>query len=258
MFDTLAGMVKGTLDLAAVRSRPVAMAETRRLEVQGALGGLFPAGGLQRGSVVEVGGAAAVSLSLVVAAGVMPGGSSSSCWAAAVGFPSLGLVAASQIGVPLGRLALVQAPGERWAEVVAALVDGVDLILLAPPAGLRAPDARRLVARAKERGTVLVPVRGGGVSGCWPESPDLRLEVTSVEWTGLGNGHGHLQGRRVEVSLSGRRVQGGRRRSMELWLPGPDGISQVCTEAPTVVPTVVPTEVPAGVPAAASALTAVG
>lgn len=241
MFDILVGMVKGALDLAAVRSRPVAMAETRRLEVQGALGGLFPPGGLQRGSVVEVGGAAAVSLSLAVTAGVMPGGSSSTCWAAAVGFPSLGLVAASQIGVPLGRLALVPAVGERWAEVAAALLDGVDLLLLAPPAGLRASDARRLVARAREKGAVLLPVHCPGVvPGRWPESPDLRLEAASVEWAGLGNGHGHLRGRRVEVSLSGRRVAEGRRRSMELWLPGPDGVSQANAGVPAVEPAVEP------------------
>lgn len=223
------------------------MAETRRLEVQGVLGGLFLAGGLQRGSVVEVAGDAAVSLSLALAAGAMPGGSSSSSWAAAVGFPSLGLVAASQMGVPLERLALVPAPGERWTEVVAALVDGVDLLLLAPSAGLRASDARRLAARARERGVVLVPVRCagvGGVRGRWPESPDLRVEVASVEWTGLGNGHGHLRGRRVEVSLTGRRVAGGRRRSMELWLP--DVVAQVRSEAP------------AAPPAPASVLTAVG
>lgn len=182
---------------------------------------------------MEVGGAGAVSLSLALAAGVMSGGSSS--WAAAVGFPSLGLVAASQMRVPLERLALVPAPGGRWAEVVAALVDGVDLLLLAPPAGLRASDARRLAARARERGVVLVPVLCagvGGVPGRWPESPDLLVEAASVEWTGLGKGYGHLSGRRVEVSLSGRRVAGGRRRSMELWLPGLDGVELACAEAP--------------------------
>lgn len=116
------------MDVIAAKGRPVAMARTRLLEVDGALGGLFPAGGLQRGSVVEVAGGAAMSLSLALAAGVMPAGSSR--WVAAVGFPSIGLVAAAQMGVPLERLALVPAPGERWAEVVAALLDGVDLLLL--------------------------------------------------------------------------------------------------------------------------------
>lgn len=211
-------MVQGaaTTPLDVPMSRPVAMAGTRLLEVHGALGDLLPAGGLQRGSVVEVGGTAAMSLSLALAAGVMPAGSSR--WAAAVGFPSVGLVAAAQMGVPLDRLALVPEPGSRWAEVVAALLDGVDLLLLSPPAGLRASDARRLAARARERGVVLVPVRHRG-AGRWPESPDLLLETASVEWTGLGNGFGYLRHRRVEVALSGRRVAGGRRRSASLSMP---------------------------------------
>ena len=223
------------------KGRPVAMAGTRRLEVNGALGGLFPDGGLQRGSVVEVGGGAAVSLSLALAAAVLPAGPSR--WAAAVGFPSLGLVAAAQMGVPLDRLVLVPVPGERWAEGGAALVDGGDLLLLGPPAGLRASDARRLAARAREKGTVLVAVRHGTASTHWPESPDLRLEAAAGEWIGLGAGHGHLRRRRMEVVLSGRRVAGGRARSMEICLPGHEGVTPVTTGS---------------VPAASEALTAVG
>ena len=226
--------MEGALGTAAVRGRPVAMAGTRRLEVCGALGGLFPDGGLQRGSVVEVGGSGAVSLSLALAAGVMAGGASR--WVAAVGFPSLGLVAAAQLGVPLDRLALVPSPGDRWPEVVAALLDGVDLLLLSPLAGLKASDARRLAARARERGAVMVAVIHGG-AGRWPESADLRLEGATAVWSGLGQGHGILRSRRVEVALSGRRMGGGRRRGSELWLPGPGGVA-----APTeqVVPDAVP------------------
>lgn len=222
------GASEATLDIATARGRPVAMAGTRLLEVTGALGGLFPAGGLQRGSVVEVGGGAAVSLSLALAAGVLPPGSSH--WAAVVGFPAIGLVAAAQAGVPLERLALVPAPGERWAEVVAALLHGVDLLLLSPPAGLRPSDARRLAARARERGVVLVAVRHrsrGQDSRDWPETPDLRIEAATVEWAGLGAGFGYLRHRRVDVGVEGRRVAGGRSRTASFWMPGPDGTSPV-------------------------------
>ena len=243
--------MEGALDAAAVRGRPVAMAGTRRLEVCGALGGLFPDGGLQRGSVVEVGGAGAVSLSLALAAGVMAGGASR--WVAAVGFPSLGLVAAAQLGVPLDRLALVPSPGERWPAVVAALLDGVDLLLLSPPARLKASDARRLAARARERGAVLVPVLHEG-AGRWPESADLRLEGGAAVWSGLGRGHGILRARRVEAALSGRRMGGGRRRNSELWLPGPGGSpAEAVPAAAPVLPAVAPV-----LPAVAPVLTALG
>jgi hypothetical protein len=216
--------VEDLLGAAAEKSRPIAMAGTRRLEVGGALGGLFPSGGIQRGSTVGVGSQAgvpgSVSLALAVASGVMAGGSCS--WAAAVGFPSLGLVAAAELGVPLGRLALVPAPGDSWPVVVASLLDGVDLVMLRPPARVRQSDARRLTARVRERGSVLLVVETGAQQR-WTESPDVRLDVDSASWVGLGAGHGNLRARRVEVVAGGRRLAGGRTRKVPLWLPGPDG-----------------------------------
>lgn len=216
----LAGPELGRPELAGVaeRARPVAMAGVRRLEVGGAIGGLFPDGGMQRGWTVGVGRRGGVSLSLALAAGVMAGREQ---WAAVVGLPSLGLVAAAGMGVPLERLALVPRPGERWPAVVAALLDGVDLLVLASPR-VRSGDARRLMARARERGSVLVVLEGAS-PGAWPESPDLRIEMESSSWSGLGNGHGRLPARRVEVSAGGRRG-GGRRRRVGLWLPGPGGV----------------------------------
>jgi hypothetical protein len=216
--------VEDLLATAAARSRPIAMAGARKLEVGGALRGLFPSGGIQRGITIGVGSPAlkpgSVSLALAVASGAMAGGSCS--WTAAVGFPSLGLVAAAELGVPLERLALVPAPGENWPVVVASLLDGVDLVMLRPPARVRSSDARRLAARARERGVVLLVVETGGQQR-WPESPDIRLDVESASWVGLGAGHGNLRARRLEVVVGGRRVAGGRKRKAPLWLPGPDG-----------------------------------
>ena len=46
----------------------------------------------------------------------------------------------------------------------------------------------------------------------WPEGGDLALSVGAIEWEGVGRGHGHLQGRRAEVRVSGRRSAGPSRR----------------------------------------------
>jgi hypothetical protein len=116
---------------------------------------------------------------------------------------------------------LVADPGREragWASVVAALVDGFDVVLVAAEGRLRAADARRLVARVRERGAVLVAV-GGELPG---ERSALRLTVTSSRWEGLGGGWGYLQGRRVTVEAGGRGEASGGRRA-ELWLPGPEG-----------------------------------
>jgi hypothetical protein len=135
--------------------------------------------------------------------------------------PSLGLLAAAELGVNLERLALVPAPGDRWPAVAAALLDGMDLLLLGPPGLVRPGDARRLVARAREQGTVLVVLEPPG-RRCWPEAPDFRLSIVAATWEGLGNGHGHLRSRRVEVVTAGRRAAVRERRTA-LWLPSPAG-----------------------------------
>lgn len=201
------------LAVVAARSRPVAGAESRLLEVPASLEALFPERGIRKGATVAVGplaGGSSVALSL--AASVTAGDG----WAAAVGLPSLGLVAAAELGVDLRRLALVPAPGEQWPAVVAALVDGFDLLMVRPTGRVRPVDARRLMARVRERGTVMLVVD----TPMWPESPDLRLTVGRPEWEGLGRGHGCLTGRRLEVTASGRRV-GARERRREVWLPAP-------------------------------------
>jgi hypothetical protein len=207
-----------SLQLAQARSRPVTTADVRRLEVPGALGACFPEGAVRRGSTLVINSSSGgVSLALALAAAVTATGS----WAAAVGLPSLGLLAAAELGVQLERLALVPAPGDRWPAVAAALLDGMDLLLLGPPGRARPGDARRLVARAREQGTVLAVLESPG-DRCWPEAPDFRLSIGAAAWEGLGNGHGHLRSRRVEVVTTGRRAAVRERRTV-LGLPGPAG-----------------------------------
>jgi hypothetical protein len=117
---------------------------------------------------------------------------------------------------------VVVAPPEpdRWAAVVAALVEGFDVVLVGPPSRVRPVEARRLVARVRERRSVLVEV--GWPPGLWPEAPEVTLAAECCEWEGIGEGWGHCRARRVEVEATGRRG-GGRPRRAWLWLPGPDG-----------------------------------
>jgi hypothetical protein len=202
----------------AERTRPVAASRTRLLPVPPPLAGLLPDGALRRGSTLTVGrpgddGALSVALSLVSAA------SASGSWCALVGHPGLGAVAAADLGIDLGRLAILPRPGPAWAEVTAVLLEGVDLVVLCPPFAPRPAMARRLVARARERRAVLIVVPG---RAGWPEPPDLQLRVDEAVWEGVDAGRGHLRGRQMTVTTTGRRgaARPARRR---LWLPGPDG-----------------------------------
>jgi hypothetical protein len=188
-----------------------ALASERLLPVLPGLQPLLPGQGLRRGTTVAV--ARSVALALALVAGASAAGS----WVAAVGLPDLGIVAAAETGIALERLALVPTPGARaWPTVVAALLDAVDVVLVRSPAGLPSAQARRLAARAREHGAVLVPL------GAWSEPADLRLAVTASAWIGLGQGHGSLRARRAEVVATGRGAATRERRVL-LWLPSPSG-----------------------------------
>lgn len=210
----------GLAELAG-RVRPTDLARDLRLPVLPAFEPLLPGAGLRRGTTVAVGARPGVTGATSLALALVAGASRAGSWVAAVGLGSLGLVAADELGLSLERLVLVADPGRErggWASVVAALVDGFDVVLVAAGGRLRAADARRLVARVRERGSVLVAV-GGELPG---ERSPLRLTVTSSAWQGLGDGWGHLRGRRVAVAVEGR-GEAARGRRAELWLPGPDG-----------------------------------
>ena len=109
--------------------------------------------------MVRVEGVAAASVALALVAGPSAAGS----WTAVVGCPDLGLAAAAEAGVALERLALVAEPApDEWAGVVAAFVGAVDVVVMGPTHRVRTGDARRLAARARERGTILIQVAATG------------------------------------------------------------------------------------------------
>lgn len=171
------------------------------LPVDEGLAGLFPFGGLRRGTTIMVRGSTAVMLKLLAAATV------EGSWAAVVGMPDLGILAAAELGVVVDRLAVVPKPGPDPAAVVVALLDGMDLVVVdAGTVPLSQALARRLTARARSRGSVLVvqstrpPV--SSARSDWPA--DIELTCSASCWSGLGRGHGHLRSRKLKVAAHGR------------------------------------------------------
>jgi hypothetical protein len=204
---------RAALARAAERARPVSLAAERCLPVIDALVPLFPEGGLPRGAIVACRGPAALSLALQTVAGPSQTGS----WIGVVGLPALGLEAVAEAGIAFSRTLLVaEPPPEEWSAVVATLADSVDAVLVGS-SRVRTADGRRLRARLRERGSVILTVGPG--TGLEPE---LALTVVDAVWEGIGRGHGHLRTRRVEVELTGRRAAARARRA-SLWLPDVEG-----------------------------------
>ena len=170
---------------------------------------LLPAGGLVKGQVAAVDEYGTLCLAL------MAGASAAGAWCAVAGVPEFGVVAAAQAGVDPDRLLLVPDPGENWPRVAATLIDACELVLLCPPQPTTAHVRRRLEATLRRgRGVLLV-------AGDWPGA-QVRLQVVTRRWTGLGDGHGRLQACQAEVVAEGRGAAG-RPRTQWLLLPAPDG-----------------------------------
>jgi hypothetical protein len=187
--------------------------DARLLPVAEPLVRLLPTGGLRRGSTVALPEApAATSLLLALLAEASAGGA----WVGVVGRPELGLVAAAEAGVRLERLALVPEPGGDLLAVTFALLEGMDVVVVAGPAlaGVRAADRQRLAARARRGGAVLVAL------GSWPGA-DVELRCTDAQWYGLDAGAGRLCARQVRVQSRGRSIAPGGRWAW-LMLPARD------------------------------------
>ncbi len=224
------------------RGLSTALVQARTFPLVPALAPLFPGGALRQGSTVSIGPGVAPGVT-TLALSLLSGPCARGSWCAAVGFPDLGLAAAAQMGVDLERLVVVPSPGPKWAVVTAALLEGLDVVVLGPSSGARQAsashpgesgrpagahpgesahpsDARRLEARARERGAVLVVVGRG-----WPGA-DVRLAVLAARWRGLQDGHGYLWGREVDVMVGGRGAASGERRAT-LWLSAEGSSAQV-------------------------------
>ncbi|MFT4124469.1 MAG: hypothetical protein QM635_11635 [Microbacteriaceae bacterium] len=165
---------------------------------------LLPGRGLRKGASYVVDSSLALAMALIGPP------SAAGRWCGVVGVPELGVEAAAALGVDLARLALVPEPGEQWLAVTATLAEVLDLVVLRPggPAGDAA--IGRLGARLRRNGTTLIAL------GPWPQA-EATLRIVDGSWSGIGNGHGHLEARRVTVAVGA--AASGPPRTARLWLP---------------------------------------
>jgi len=183
------------------------------LPVLEALTTLLPHGGLLPGSTTQIGGASSTSLALALIAKA-----TEQSWTAIVGLPHIGLRAADELGVDLEHLVVVD---EATVDVFAAVIDAFDVVLACPPPARKAP---RIAGRVRERDAVMC------VLGPMPDA-DLTIVSSNARWHGLGDGHGHLAARTIDVTATGRRAAA-RPKHTTLWLPDEDG--KIRTHTPVV------------------------
>jgi hypothetical protein len=187
----------------------------RILPVHPHLAALLPDGGLRTGTTVVVRGSTSLLLTLLAEA------SRDGAWTVLAGYPAAGMAAAADAGCDLARTLVVPLPSGSGVDapaVLAALIDGMDVVVIGPEVTLLDHDRRRLTARARERGSVLVaagpPIDGAGSAGVgsagvgsagagWPGA-HVVLEATAGAWAGIDHGAGWLRRRTLRVRRTGR------------------------------------------------------
>lgn len=197
MFDTAAD--PGALERAravlwsaetrtGVRSRAEASVELDPPSLR--LASILPDESMPRGAAVVVAGSRHFLVQLVGT--TLVGG-----WLAVVGWPELNALALSEAGVDLEHAVMVPDTRGRSAEVIAALLDGVDQVVVGPHVALTASERRQLLARARRKDSTLVTRRA------W-ENAALRMHVDRAVWSGPRHGDHWLRQVRYDVVRQAR------------------------------------------------------
>ncbi|WP_454852412.1 hypothetical protein [Promicromonospora soli] len=113
---------------------------------------------------------------------------------ALVGWPALAL---SEAGVDLEHVVAVPDVRGIAAQVLAALGDGFEIVVVGPRVLLTAGERRRLLARARQRGTAIITPQA------W-EGAVAMLDVERTRWSGPDRGGGWIREAQLTVTRRSR------------------------------------------------------
>ncbi len=145
--------------------------------------------GLRPGSSVSCGSSTSLLLALAAAA------IQEDSWCAIIGMPNLGLGAAWELGLDPTRTALLPDPGTHLRELLSAMIDGLDVVVIGCP--ITEQVWRAAISRARAQDTLLLAADP-------PGRADVRFSVAHVRWRGLSSGSGRLRHHDVEVSVQAK------------------------------------------------------
>lgn len=216
MVDTMEGATKAERARAALLGAELRLGVRSRAEVvtpltppePAPLVDLLPDGVLPAGAVLSVLGPGPLHGSASLTAWLL-GATQHDRPVAVVGWPELGLVALSEAGVDLSRLYVVPDAGAEPALVLAALVDGFEIVVAGPRVALTPSERRRILARTRRLDTTVLSAMP------W-EGTAAALVVERSGWTGPDRGDRWIREAHMSV-VRHSRADGGGRRFAVVW-----------------------------------------
>lgn len=186
---------RNTLQELTELVRPAATAIPEIIAASTMLRPCLPWGGFRRGDTVLIAGSSSL-IFLAVAHATQHG-----LWCGVVALPHLNFAAGEAVGVELARVVLVQEPSCHLAEVTAALIDALDIVVVGFTPSLTDTMLRKLSARARQRRKVLLVVS----QSTPPKLSGVALSLTAIHhhWHGVSDGFGYLTEHRIDVSVTG-------------------------------------------------------
>lgn len=154
------------------------------------------AGGLPRGSVCAVTGAAPVALTALLLAEA----NASGAWVAWCAATSPNVRALFDAGWQLDRVVCVD-PQRDWVARMNACVGEFEIVVTQIPSTVAPAEVRRMSTAVSRSNGVVVVVGGEPQRSV---SADLEFRVEGCNWTGVDGGH--LSAQDMRVTLGGRRI----------------------------------------------------
>lgn len=201
---------------AEAAAAPSAVPPELLLPLPPGLAPLLPSGALRRGTAVQVERSTSLLLALAAAA------AQDQTWCALMALPDVGLAAAAEAGLDLSRTVVVPRPGPDAPAVLAALIDGFDVVVLGRSPALTDGERRGIATRLRTREAVLL------VGDAWPGAQAV-LKVGESRWFGVSDGAGVLTGREVTVTTTARGW--GAPRSVQVRMTRGEGVTVVPRQA---------------------------
>lgn len=171
--------------LLSQKISPLSLGNSKTFPIGRGLDDLIPCGGIGRGSVVLLSGEDGSGLHSLFFS-ILAGLNGAGLWTAIVSVGDLGFASLIGLGVDETKLVVVKGRSDLVPATASLLMDGFAVVVI--PAGIHQRQAFRLVAKAKQKGVILLVLErtkpyASEMQDKWTGPVDMAFHSISSRWS---------------------------------------------------------------------------